>query len=146
MKKAIRWIFIILLIVGVLFTFYSLWKRQQPKPAEYEVLRVERRDLQKSTIVTGKVEPRDEVAIKAQIQGIVAEIYKEAGQSVRKGEAIAKIKVVPETQALSSAESRVRLAEVNLKNVRQIFERDSALYAKSTVTLTIPAADGVMTV
>ena len=118
-----------------MFTFYSLWKRQQPKPVQYEVLRVERGDLQKSTIVTGKVEPRDEVAIKAQIQGIVAEIYKEAGQSVRKGEAIAKIKVVPETQALSSAESRLRLAEVNLRNVKQIYERDSALFEKKVIAL-----------
>ena len=135
MKRIIKWIFVVLLVAGVVFTFYSLWKRQQPKPVAYDVLRVERRDLQKSTIVTGKVEPRDEVAIKAQIQGIVAELYKEAGQPVRKGEAIAKIKVVPETQSLSNAESRLRLAEVSLKNVRQIYERDSALYAKHVISL-----------
>ncbi len=134
MKKIIRWTFVILLTAGVIFTFYSLWKRQQPKPIEYDTLRVERRNLQKSTIVTGKVEPRDEVAIKAQIQGIVAEIYKEAGQTVRKGEAIAKIKVVPETQALSNAESRVRLAEVSLRNVQQIFSRDSALYQQKVIS------------
>ena len=134
MKKIIRWTFVILLTAGVIFSFYSLWKRQQPKPIEYDTLRVERRNLQKSTIVTGKVEPRDEVAIKAQIQGIVAEIYKEAGQTVRKGEAIAKIKVVPETQALSNAESRVRLAEVSLRNVQQIFSRDSALYQQKVIS------------
>ena len=133
MKKAFRWIIIILLIAGVVATFFFLWKRQQPKPVEYEVKRVERGDLEKRTIVTGKVEPRDEVAIKAQIQGLVAEIYKEAGQSVKKGEAIAKIRVVPDMQSLSSAESRVRLAEVNLRNVRNVFVRDSALYIQRVI-------------
>ena len=89
MKKVFHWIIIILLIAGVIGTFVVLWKRQQPKPVQYEQLRVERGNLEKRTIVTGKVEPRDEVAVKAQIQGIIAELYKEAGQPVRKGEAIA---------------------------------------------------------
>lgn len=133
MKRVFRWIFIVLLIAGVVATFFMLWKRQQPKPEHYDVLRVERSSLEKRTIVTGKVEPRDEVAVKAQIQGLVAEIYKEAGQRVMKGEAIAKIRVVPDMQALSSAESRVRLAEMSLRNVRQIWERDSALYVKRVI-------------
>ena len=135
MKKVMKWAFAALLVIGVIATFVFLYKRQQPKTVVYEMLRVERGDLEKRTIVTGKVEPRDEVAIKAQIQGIVAEIYKEAGQPVRSGEALAKIKVVPDMQALSSAESRVRLAEYNLKNVRDIFMRDSALHAQKVISL-----------
>ena len=135
MKKVFHWIIIILLIAGVIGTFVVLWKRQQPKPVQYEQLRVERGNLEKRTIVTGKVEPRDEVAVKAQIQGIIAELYKEAGQPVRKGEAIATIRVVPEMQALSSAESRLRLAEVSLRNVRHVYERDSVLYAQKVISL-----------
>ncbi len=135
MKKVFRWILVVLLAAGVLATFFFLWKRQQPKPVVYETHRVERRNLEKRTIVAGKVEPRNEVAIKAQIQGIVAAIYKEAGQSIKKGEAVAKIKVVPDMQALSSAESRLRLAEVNLKNTLQVFERDSALFLQRVISL-----------
>jgi len=135
MKKFFRWTFIILLIAGVIGTFVILWQRQQPKPVQYEVLTVERGSLEKRTIVTGKVEPRDEVAVKAQIQGIIAELYKEAGQPVSKGEAIATIRVVPEMQALSSAESRVRLAEVNLRNVRHVYERDSILFVQKVISL-----------
>ena len=135
MKKLTKWIVLFLVAFGVVATFVFLYKRQQPKQIMYETHRVERGDLEKTTIVTGKVEPRDEVAIKAQIQGIVAEIYKEAGQPVKKGEAIAKIKVVPDMQSLSSAESRLRLAEYNLNNVYDIYRRDSALYAKNVISL-----------
>ena len=135
MKKVFHWTIIILLIAGVIGTFVILWKRQQPKPVQYEVLKVERGDLEKRTIVTGKVEPRDEVAVKAQIQGIIAELYKEPGQSVSKGEAIAVIRVVPDMQSLSSAESRVRLAEMNLRNVHLVYQRDSALYLQKVISL-----------
>ena len=51
--------------------------------------------LAKTTVATGKVEPRDEVLIKPQISGIISEVYKEAGQSVKQGEVIAKVKVIP---------------------------------------------------
>lgn len=135
MKRVIKWIFVCLLLAGVVATFVFLWSRQRPKPQQFEMLRVEKRDLQKSTIVTGKVEPRDEVAIKAQINGIIAELYKEPGQLVRVGEAIARIKVVPEMEALTQAESRLRLAEYNLKNVQQIFLRDSALFVQKVISL-----------
>ena len=133
MRKVVKWIVAILLAAGVVATFVFLYKRQQPQEVRYETFRVDRRDIEKRTIVTGKVEPRDEVAIKAQISGIVAELYKEAGQDVKQGEAIAKIKVVPDMSQLSSAESRLRLAQYNLNNVRQVYERDSALYVQKVI-------------
>ena len=72
-------------------------------------------------VATGKVEPRDEVLIKPQISGIVSDVYKEAGQMVRKGEVIATVKVVPEMGQLSSAESRVSVAEISLAQTRREF-------------------------
>ena len=134
MKKAFKWIFVGLLVVGVLGTFFFLWKRQQPAPVQYESLRVEKRNLEKQTIVTGKVEPRDEVAIKAQISGIIAELYKEPGQKVQVGEPRARIKVVPEMEAVTSAESRLRVAEHSLRTVQQVFQRDSALFAANVIS------------
>ncbi|MBO4249893.1 MAG: efflux RND transporter periplasmic adaptor subunit [Paludibacteraceae bacterium] len=134
MKRVIKWIFVCLLIIGVVATFAFLWSRQQPKPEQYEVLRVERRDLSSHAIVTGKVEPRDEVAVKAQLSGIIAELYKEPGQRVKVGEPIARIKVVPEMTQLANAESRVRLAEHSLKNVQQVYARDSALFAQNVIS------------
>ncbi|MBP5659299.1 MAG: efflux RND transporter periplasmic adaptor subunit [Paludibacteraceae bacterium] len=134
MKRVIKWIFVCLLIIGIVATFVFLWSRQRPKPEQYEVLRVERRDLSSHAIVTGKVEPRDEVAVKAQLSGIIAELYKEPGQRVKSGEPIARIKVVPEMTQLANAESRVRLAEHSLKNVQQVYGRDSALFAQNVIS------------
>ncbi|MCM1034327.1 MAG: efflux RND transporter periplasmic adaptor subunit [Paludibacter sp.] len=134
MKKALKWIIAALVAIAVVWTFIFLWKKSQPKPIVYETHTVVRGDIEKRTVVTGKVEPRDEVEIKPQISGIVSELYKEAGQTIRKGEAIAKIKVIPDMATLNSAESRVRLAKYNLENTRRVFERDSTLAAQGIVS------------
>ena len=81
----------------------------------YTILNAEITDLKKTTVATGKIEPRDEILIKPQISGIIDEVYKEAGQKIKKGEVIAKVKVIPELGQLNSAESRVRLAEINAR-------------------------------
>ena len=85
-------------------------------------------------VATGKVEPRDEVLIKPQISGIVSDVYKEAGQMVRKGEVIATVKVVPEMGQLSSAESRVSVAEISLAQTRREFGRTETLHDKGVVS------------
>lgn len=103
----------LLVVVAALFiwTFVFLYQKSQPEVTVYETIVPEITDLEKTTVATGKVEPRDEVLIKPQISGIISEVYKEAGQTIKQGEVIAKVKVIPELGQLNSAESRVRLAE-----------------------------------
>lgn len=134
MKKFLKWTAIV--AVGAVFigTFVFLYNKSQTKPVEYEVNVSEVCDIKKTTIITGKVEPRDEVNIKPQISGIIAELYKEAGQTVKKDEVIAKVKVIPDMGSLSSAENRVHLAEISLKQARTDFERMEKLYAEKVVS------------
>ena len=61
----------------------------------YNTEKAEIADLKRTTVATGKIEPRDEILIKPQISGIIDEVYKEVGQTVKKGEVIAKVKVIP---------------------------------------------------
>ena len=133
MKKARKWILLAILTVVVAGVFMYLWKQSRSKEVKYETKVVAVGTIQKTTIVTGKIEPRDEVEIKPQISGIITELYKQAGDKVRVGDAIAKIKVIPDMAQLNSAESRVRLAKYNLENSHQVFERDSMLLAQEVI-------------
>ena len=119
-----------LAVVAAIFiwTFVFLYRKSQPTVKVYETIVPETADLEKTTVATGKVEPRDEVLIKPQISGIISEVYKEAGQSVKQGEVIAKVKVIPELGTLNSAESRVRLAEINAKQAETDFARVEKLF------------------
>ena len=134
MKKFGKYLLFILIALVVAGTFAYLFKRSRPQEIRYEELTAEVADIVKSTVVTGKVQPRDEVNVKPQISGIIAELYKEAGQPVKEGEIIAKLKVIPDMSSLSSAQSRVRLSEVNLKQARTNFDREKALYDKQLVS------------
>ena len=126
----------LLVVVAALFiwTFVFLYQKSQPKVAVYETIVPEVTDLEKTTVATGKVEPRDEVLIKPQISGIIAEVYKEAGQNVKQGEVLAKVKVIPELGQLNSAESRVRLAEISAAQAETDFTRTQKLYKDKLIS------------
>ena len=122
---------IALIFIG---TFVFLWQKSQPKEVVYNEFTPKLDSIQKTTIITGKIEPRNEVNIKPQISGIISELYKEAGDYVNAGDVIAKVKVVPEMGQLSSAEMRVRLAEINLKQAQVDFQREENLFNQKLVS------------
>ena len=72
--------------------------------------------------------------MKPQISGIITELLKEPGQTVQQGEVIAKVKVIPDMGQLSSAEARVRLSEINLKQAQVNFNREENLYNQKLVS------------
>ena len=134
MKKFLKILLAAILVALFGGTFYYLWRNSRPKEVSYEEIHAERADIRKTTVVTGKIQPRDEVNIKPQINGIIAELYKEAGQPVAAGEVIAKLKVIPEMSSLSAAQSRVRLAGINLSQAKTNYERDLKLHDKSLIS------------
>lgn len=134
MKKYLKIALLVVIAIILVGTFIFLYQKSKPKVAVYDIISAEVADLEKSTVATGKVEPRDEILIKPQISGIIEEVYKEAGQTVKKGEVIAKVKVIPELGQLNSAESRVRLAEINASQAETDFARIKKLYESKLIS------------
>lgn len=134
MKNFYKYLMATLALVLFFGTFVFLYMKSRPEKVEYEQVTAEMTDIKKKTILTGKIEPRNEVKIKPQINGIIAELYKEAGEYVSENEVIAKLKVIPDMSSLSSAQSRLRMAEINLKQANTNFEREKKLFAKKLVS------------
>lgn len=134
MKKLFRIGGLVLAAAVFVFTFVFLFRRSRPEEVKYQELVAELRSIDKTTVVTGKIEPRNEVNVKPQINGIIAELLKEAGQQVNKDEVIAKLKVIPDMNSLSSAQSRVRLSEINLQQAQVNYEREKALFDRNMVS------------
>lgn len=134
MKKYLKVIIATIVVLIFIGTFVFLYEKSKPQPVVYDEFTPKVTDISKTTVITGSIEPRDEVEVKPQISGIITEIYKEAGEMVKSGEVIAKVKVIPDMGQLSSAESRVRLAEINLKQAKVNFDREKQLYDKQLVS------------
>ena len=126
MKKFLKIFLGVLFAALLLGTFVFLWQKTRPVKVVYTIVQPKLDTLKQFVVATGKVEPRDEVLIKPQISGIVSDVYKEAGQMVRK--------VVPEMGQLSSAESRVSVAEISLAQTRREFGRTETLHDKGVVS------------
>lgn len=134
MKKVIRitlWTLVALIFIG---TFVYLYFNSQPKEVTYEIVSPTVGNIERSTVLNGKIEPRDEIEIKPQISGIISEISVEPGDMVKEGDIIAKIKVIPEESQLSSAQNRVDVSKLSLDQARNEYERTKALYDKKFVS------------
>ena len=134
MKKFFKisaWIFVALIFAG---TFIFLYINSQPEKKEYSTLKPTIGNIEKTSVLTGKIEPRDEIDIKPQISGIISEVNVEPGDMVREGDVIAKIKVIPDASALSSAQSRVESAEISLADATSKYERNKLLYDKKIIS------------
>ena len=134
MKKYSKLIIAVFIAIVFIGTFVFLYKKSQPQPVVYNEFTPSVTDINKTTVITGKIEPRDEVSVKPQISGIITHLYKEASDKVQEGEVIAKVKVIPDMGQLSSAEARVRLAGINLKQAKVDFKREKALYDQKLVS------------
>lgn len=135
MKKFFRillWVIVAAVFIG---TFVYLYMNSRTKETVYEIVSPSNGDIERTTVLTGKIEPRDEIEIKPQVSGIISEINVEAGDQVNEGDVIARIKIIPDEQQLASALSRVETARIALNDARQKNDRNAMLYSKKVISL-----------
>lgn len=133
MKKVIRISVFILFIVLVIFGFFYLYNKSKTKDVIYETKSPVVDNIIQKTVATGKVTPRKEIAIKPQVSGIIAELYVEPGQFVRKGDLLAKIKIIPDMVALNEAGSRVNRAKLQLEDAKLVYDRQKKVYEQGVI-------------
>lgn len=135
MKKALKitiWVIVAAIFIG---TFVFLYKNSQPDEIRYEITSPQSDiTIARTTVLTGKIEPRDEITVKPQISGIISEISVEPGDIVNQGDIIAKIKVIPDASQLSSALSRVELAKIALNDAQLKYDRQKLLLEKKVAS------------
>ena len=135
MKRALKIILGVLFLGMLGYTFVFLWSKTRPEKVEYEIISPKIDTLERRVVATGKVEPRDEVLIKPQIFGIISEVYRQAGEMIRQGEVIAKVKVIPEMASLNSAQSTVTLSVINAEHTQANFYRVKSIYYSGEVSI-----------
>ena len=134
MNKIVKYVLIALLVLAVLWAAVFFNKSNSKGAKTYDTQKPFISSIEKKTVATGKVVPEDEVEIKPQITGIIDKIYLEEGATVKAGDLIAKIKIVPNEQALNQARGRVKNAEISLNNTKIEYNRNKLLFDKGVIS------------
>ncbi len=116
--KKRRWIIILVASVAVvaLVIVAVAATRGGTKIDPTKIAKVERGDLAKSVVATGKVTPITKVEIKSKASGIVEKLYVDTGDRVKQGQLLAELDKVEIKAQVNSAQAQLLSAEANLSS------------------------------
>jgi len=122
------------IVLGIFgYTIYFLYQKSQTKPIVYETSNPVISNVIKKTTATGSVIPRKEIEIKPVVSGIVDELYVVEGQQLKKGDLIAKIRIIPNMINLNNAKSGVETAKIKLEDAKRNYDRQLELLEKGVI-------------
>ena len=133
MARLLPYLLLIAFLGTLGWTGVYLYEKSEVKPEVVETGAPVVADVVQKTVATGSIVPRKEIEIKARVSGILDELVVEPGQHVKKGDLVARIRVVPNISELQRAQAGVRQAKLRLENARIELERQRSLNAQGIV-------------
>ena len=134
MKKILKIVVIVGIAVSLLFVLKYFKDANASEIIDYETEKPFYTSIVKKVIATGKLNPEDEIELKPQVSGIIDKILVEEGDVVKRGDLIARIRVVPNEQAVISANSRINSARLSYNNAKTLFDRSKKLFEKGVIS------------
>jgi HlyD family secretion protein len=110
---------LVLLIAGGVFAATRGGTKIDPS----KLAKVEKGDLAKSVVATGKVTPITKVEVKSKASGIVKKLLVDYGDRVKKGQLLAQLDKIEIEAQVAQSSAGLEAAEANLKSSQADFER-----------------------
>lgn len=110
-------------------------KKKDSNDSESSLLYVspERRTIENKQLISGRLASKKEVNIKSELAGIIDDLYVVVGDRVKKGQAIAKIKILPDPKSTQDAQRQLEIAKINYERIKANFIRNQLLYEKDVI-------------
>src|SRR5579863_6061631 len=123
-RKRILWVTLTLLVLASAAIFSLKAVNSKPTKIDPEKLaKVERIDLARSVVATGKVQPVTQVEIKAKASGIILKLPVNVGDYVHKGEVICELDQNDLVPALRQQEAALHVSQAALRSAQADYER-----------------------
>jgi HlyD family secretion protein len=122
-RRLIIWGSIVAVIVLVIAVGVFAATRGGTKIDPSKLAKVEKGDLAKSVVATGKVTPITKVEVKSKASGIVKRLYVDYGDRVKKGQLLAQLDKIEIEAQVEQSRAALEAAEANLKSAQADFER-----------------------
>ena len=107
-------ILLLLVVVGGLVAFTRGGAKIDPS----KLAKVEKGDLAKSVVATGKIEPITKVEIKSKASGIVKKLYMDAGEKVKTGQLLAELDKEEIQARVNQSEAALQAAKANVERAK----------------------------
>jgi len=124
-KRSRAWFLLALLPVCAAIVFFSMraLSRTPPKIDAEKLVRVERMDLARSVVATGRIEPTTKVEIKSKASGIILKLPVNVGDRVRQGQTICELDQNDLLPKVRQAQAALGMADAALKSAQAEYER-----------------------
>jgi HlyD family secretion protein len=100
----------IAILVVLVFGIAAVFRSNHPIDPS-KLAKVERGDIARSVVATGKIEPLTKVEVKSKASGIVKKLYVEAGDRVHAGEVLAELDKDQLASSVKEGEANLRAAQ-----------------------------------
>ncbi|MFZ1917301.1 MAG: efflux RND transporter periplasmic adaptor subunit [Terriglobales bacterium] len=110
---------VILIVAGATIAATSGGTKIDPS----KLAKVEKGDLAKSVVATGKIEPITKVEVKCKASGIVKKLYVEYGDRVKQGQLLAQLDKAEIQAQVAQSQAGLEAAQANLTSSKADFER-----------------------
>lgn len=141
MKRTTTVIVLVVIVLAFAASLYYLWDKNQENPVTYTTQTASTQTIVVNTVATGSIVPEEEILIKPNISGVIDKVYVEAGQFVKQGDLIAKIRVIPNVSSLTSSKNNIasnrnslQTAEINFKTQKSLYDRQKQLFDKGVIS------------
>lgn len=130
---------VLLTLLGVVFLGLSGWlgyyfyKKSKTDPVVYKTEKPFQTTIVKKTVATGAIVPRKEVQVKTQVSGLIEELYVDAGQNVKAGQLLAKVKIIPNIVQVNQAETSLETARINFAEAERELRRQKQLFEQQVI-------------
>ncbi len=122
-RKLIIWGIVVAVIVLVIAGGVIAATRGGTKIDPSKLAKVEKGDLAKSVVATGKVTPITKVEVKSKASGIVKKLLVDYGDRVKKGQLLAQLDKIEIEAQVEQSKAALEAAQANLKSSQADFER-----------------------
>ena len=122
-KRIIIWSSIAAAVVALVVTGVVIASTSGTKIDPSKLAKVEKGDLAKSVVATGKIEPITKVEIKSKASGIVKKLYVDYGDKVKKGQTLAELDKEEIQARVDQARAQLEASSASLSGTRADLER-----------------------
>lgn len=140
-KKVFLFLFLAAFVAGTVWLIYYFINKSSTPTVIYKTETPFNATIVKKTVATGSILPKREVTVKPQVSGIVETLYVEAGQIIKAGQLIAKVRVVQnlsgknnDLRTINEGERVVQTARVSFENAQIEKERQEKLLSQKVIS------------